>query len=153
MAYLNQIGVIDAIISDDVDNFLFGAEVVIRKSVINVEGIFLQLLTTLSPSATLTGNNAHPKKNSAGKVDDMHVMIYTAKAIKEHPDVQLTQGGCILIGIMSGGDYIVVRFMCAFWNRSHNHSTYLGRAPKMWTEDFSWIGSRRLWRSSCRALP
>ena len=33
MAYLNNIGVIDAILSDDVDNFLFGAKVVIRKSV------------------------------------------------------------------------------------------------------------------------
>lgn len=31
LAYLNRIGVIDAVISDDVDNFLFGSTVVIRK--------------------------------------------------------------------------------------------------------------------------
>jgi Holliday junction resolvase YEN1 len=31
LAYLNSTGVIDAILSDDVDNFLFGARVVIRK--------------------------------------------------------------------------------------------------------------------------
>ena len=31
LAFLNRIGVIDAIISDDVDNFLFGATMVIRK--------------------------------------------------------------------------------------------------------------------------
>ena len=34
MAYLNRIGVIDGILSDDVDNFLFGATVVIRKFVV-----------------------------------------------------------------------------------------------------------------------
>lgn len=31
LAYLNRIGVIDAVLSDDVDNFLFGARMVIRK--------------------------------------------------------------------------------------------------------------------------
>jgi 5'-3' exonuclease len=31
LAYLNSIGTIDAILSDDVDNFLFGAKTVIRK--------------------------------------------------------------------------------------------------------------------------
>lgn len=31
LAYLNRIGVIDGILSDDVDNFLFGAMTVIRK--------------------------------------------------------------------------------------------------------------------------
>lgn len=33
LAHLNSIGVIDAILSDDVDNFLFGAKMVIRKCV------------------------------------------------------------------------------------------------------------------------
>ena len=33
MAYLNRIGVIDGVLSDDVDNFLFGATTVIRKCV------------------------------------------------------------------------------------------------------------------------
>jgi Holliday junction resolvase YEN1 len=31
LAYLNRMGVIDAVLSDDVDNFLFGATMVIRK--------------------------------------------------------------------------------------------------------------------------
>jgi Holliday junction resolvase YEN1 len=31
LALLNSTGVIDAILSDDVDNFLFGAKVVVRK--------------------------------------------------------------------------------------------------------------------------
>lgn len=33
LAYLNRIGIIDAVLSDDVDNFLFGATMVIRKQV------------------------------------------------------------------------------------------------------------------------
>jgi 5'-3' exonuclease len=33
LAYLNRVGVIDGILSDDVDNFLFGATLVIRKQV------------------------------------------------------------------------------------------------------------------------
>jgi len=33
LAYLNRVGVIDAVLSDDVDNFLFGATMVIRKFV------------------------------------------------------------------------------------------------------------------------
>ncbi len=31
LAYLNRIGVIDAVLSDDVDTFLFGAKIVVRK--------------------------------------------------------------------------------------------------------------------------
>lgn len=31
LAYLNRIGVIDAVLSDDVDTFLFGAKMVVRK--------------------------------------------------------------------------------------------------------------------------
>ena len=31
LAYLNRIGVIDAVLSDDVDTFLFGATMVVRK--------------------------------------------------------------------------------------------------------------------------
>ncbi|KAI0049714.1 hypothetical protein FA95DRAFT_1604179 [Auriscalpium vulgare] len=88
LAYLNGIGVIDAILSDDVDNFLFGAKTVIRN-----------------PSATLTGNRAHAHKNADGRDDGNHSTIYTSAAIKSHPSVQLTRGGLILIGLLSGGDY------------------------------------------------
>ena len=36
LAYLNRIGIIDAVLSDDVDNFLFGATMVIRKQVLSI---------------------------------------------------------------------------------------------------------------------
>ncbi|KAI0830173.1 hypothetical protein BC628DRAFT_1487129 [Trametes gibbosa] len=88
LAYLNRIGVIDAVLSDDVDTFLFGAKTVLRN-----------------PSVTLSGNRAHQLKNSAGKDDGNHVMIYRSSDILNREDIQLTQGGLILIGILRGGDY------------------------------------------------
>jgi 5'-3' exonuclease len=46
LAYLNRLGVIDAILSDDVDTFLFGARVVVRKYV----------YTSVSLSAIIEGD-------------------------------------------------------------------------------------------------
>ncbi|KAH9022361.1 PIN domain-like protein [Lactarius deliciosus] len=88
LAHLNSIGVIDAVLSDDVDNFLFGAKMVIRSTSIN-----------------LLGNSKHAMKNADGHVDDNHSTVYTSAEILVHPSVQLTRGGLILIGLLSGGDY------------------------------------------------
>ncbi|KAF8494852.1 hypothetical protein F5888DRAFT_1713947 [Russula emetica] len=88
LAHLNSIGVIDVILSDDVDNFLFGAKMVVRN-----------------PSINLTGNSKHTTKNADGRVDGNHSTIYTSADILAHPSVQLTRGGLILIGLLSGGDY------------------------------------------------
>ncbi|KAL4077669.1 hypothetical protein J3A83DRAFT_4215477 [Scleroderma citrinum] len=87
LAYLNRIGVIDAVLSDDADNFLFGATMVIRN-----------------PSSTLSGNRSHPVTNSEGRDDGNHVLTYRASSISEH--VQITRSGAILIALLSGGDYI-----------------------------------------------
>ncbi|PPQ63450.1 hypothetical protein CVT24_004982 [Panaeolus cyanescens] len=88
LAYLNSIGVIDGIMSDDVDNFLFGATTVIRNI-----------------SNNLSGNKSNPILNSKGRDDKNHTRVFTAHEIMAHPDVQLTRGGMILVGLMSGGDY------------------------------------------------
>ncbi|CAE6416976.1 unnamed protein product [Rhizoctonia solani] len=88
LAYLNNTGVIDAILSDDVDNFLFGAKVVIRN-----------------PSGTLTGNRGYPALNREGKDDGVHVMVYRMDDIEKDPACRLTRGGMILIALLSGGDY------------------------------------------------
>ncbi|KAI9446963.1 PIN domain-like protein [Lactarius psammicola] len=88
LAHLNSIGIIDAVLSDDVDNFLFGAKVVIRN-----------------PSANLSGNSKHAMKNADGRVDGNHSTVYNSADILAHPSVQLTRGGLILIGLLSGGDY------------------------------------------------
>ncbi|KAI0717721.1 PIN domain-like protein, partial [Cerioporus squamosus] len=88
LAYLNRIGVIDAVLSDDVDTFLFGAKMVVRN-----------------PSTTLSGNRSHSLKNAAGKDDGNHVMTYKSSDLLSHDDIQLTQEGMILIGVLRGGDY------------------------------------------------
>lgn len=58
-----------------------------------------------SPSNTLSGNRAHPVKNADGRDDGNHVLTYRAVDILSHDDIRLSQGGCILIGLLSGGDY------------------------------------------------
>lgn len=88
LAYLNRIGVIDGILSDDVDNFLFGALTVIRN-----------------PSNNLSGNKSNPVLNSEGKDDKNHTRVFRFQDIHDHSEIQLTRGGLILIGLMSGGDY------------------------------------------------
>lgn len=44
-------------------------------------------------------------KNADGRVDGNHSIVYTLANILAHPSVQLTRGGLILIGLLSGGDY------------------------------------------------
>ena len=56
-------------------------------------------------SATLSGNSKHTTKNADGRVDGNHSTVYTSANILAHPSVQLTRGGLILIGLLSGGDY------------------------------------------------
>jgi len=62
-------------------------------------------LNRLSSSSTLSGNRANPIKNSAGKDDKNHTVVYRLKDISARSDVGLTRGGFILIGLLSGGDY------------------------------------------------
>ncbi|KAL6308878.1 PIN domain-like protein, partial [Sparassis latifolia] len=88
LAYMNRVGVIDAVMTDDVDTFVFGAAMVVRNS-----------------SITLSGNRGHSLKNAAGKDDGNHAATYKLADITRHPDIQLTQGGLILIAILRGGDY------------------------------------------------
>jgi len=106
LAYLNRIGVIDGILSDDVDNFLFGATTVIRKCVFFL-GLYILIIFTCVHSASnnLSGNRANPVLNADGKDDKNHTRIFRLQDITTHQDIQLNRGGMILIGLMSGGDY------------------------------------------------
>ncbi|KAG8898187.1 hypothetical protein FRC01_010992, partial [Tulasnella sp. 417] len=88
LAYLNRIGKIDAVLSDDVDNFLFGARVVIRNS-----------------SNTLSGNRSKPVLNADGRDDGKHTLVFRADEFEKRDDIDLTRNGMILIGLLSGGDY------------------------------------------------
>ncbi|TFY70857.1 hypothetical protein EVG20_g2154 [Dentipellis fragilis] len=88
LARLNELGVIDAIMTDDVDAFVFGARTIIRN-----------------PGTSLSGNKSRPAFNLDGKESKDHVMVYTADAIRNDPSVGLTRAGMILIALLSGGDY------------------------------------------------
>ncbi|KAJ7595051.1 hypothetical protein C8J56DRAFT_885473 [Mycena floridula] len=83
LAMLNADGVIDGILSDDVDTFVFGA---------------LKVLRNLSNN--LSGNKSNPVLNSDGKDDKNHVRMYEAHKLSLHRD------DMVLIALMYGGDYI-----------------------------------------------
>ncbi|KAG0704668.1 XPG I-region-domain-containing protein [Suillus ampliporus] len=88
LAHLNRCGVIDAVLTDDVDALVFGALRVIKNS-----------------SLTLSGNKSNPALDSEGKPSKHHAMIYTAEAIRRHPEVGLTRGGFVLFAMLVKGDY------------------------------------------------
>ncbi|KAL0956100.1 hypothetical protein HGRIS_002268 [Hohenbuehelia grisea] len=88
LAYLNKSGVIDAVLTDDVDALIFGAKVLIKNA-----------------GVTLSGNKSKPALDQNGKISKYHVMMFSDDEIKNNPDVQLTRGGLILIAMLSGGDY------------------------------------------------
>ncbi|KAI0093320.1 hypothetical protein BDY19DRAFT_989970 [Irpex rosettiformis] len=88
LAYLNKIDIIDAVITDDVDTFLFGGRTIIRNM-----------------SFSLTGNKNHPAKNKEGKDSKFHVRIFEADAIESRNNIALTRGGMILFALLCGGDY------------------------------------------------
>ena len=59
----------------------------------------------VSPSLQLTGNRSDPAVNLDGNPSQNHVKIFSADAIRNHPQVRLTRGGMILIALLAGGDY------------------------------------------------
>ncbi|EAU91346.2 hypothetical protein CC1G_07381 [Coprinopsis cinerea okayama7 len=88
LGHLNNLGIIDAIMSDDCDSFIFGAKVVIKNK-----------------SKELSGNASNPAVNAAGKVDKHHTMVYRIEDIQNDPDIGLKRGGLVLFALLCGGDY------------------------------------------------
>ncbi|KAF8879681.1 hypothetical protein CPB85DRAFT_1443135 [Mucidula mucida] len=86
LAQINANGEIDAVMTDDIDAFLFGAKTVIKNKSVNI-----------------SGNQAHPARDLNGKTSAHHVNIYTADAIQRKTG--LTRAGLILFGLLCGGDY------------------------------------------------
>ncbi|KAG8894935.1 hypothetical protein FRB99_000891, partial [Tulasnella sp. 403] len=76
LAYLNRVGILDGILSDDVDTFLFGARVVLR-------------------------NLGDVKQKYAYQ----RVSIYNASDIETNSAIGLSRSGMILIALLLGGDY------------------------------------------------
>jgi len=81
--------------TDDADALVFGALTIIKN-----------------PSQKLSGNKSNPALNSEGKASKHHVMVFTADAIRNHPEIRLTRGGLVLIALLAGGDYDEVCILC-----------------------------------------
>ncbi|KAL5507252.1 hypothetical protein ACEPAH_6708 [Sanghuangporus vaninii] len=88
LAFLNSVGVIDAVMTDDIDAFLFGAKTIIRN-----------------PSLSLTGNRSNPATNLDDKPSNQHVMEFRIEDIQTHPEIRMSRGGMILFALLTGGDY------------------------------------------------
>ncbi|KAF4620656.1 hypothetical protein D9613_000579 [Agrocybe pediades] len=88
LAHLNKQGYIDAVMTDDCDAFIFGAQVVLKNL-----------------SSNLSGNKSNPATNCEDKTDKLHTMLYRASDIATDSEVQLSRGGLILFALLSGGDY------------------------------------------------
>ncbi|KAF9077226.1 hypothetical protein BDP27DRAFT_1312041 [Rhodocollybia butyracea] len=76
LAFLNRIGIIDGILSDDVDNFLFGAHTVIR-------------------------NHSSTHAGAKSVIEKAKVITYTLP----HPELDFGREDFIFIALCSGGDY------------------------------------------------
>jgi Holliday junction resolvase YEN1 len=104
------LGHIDAILTDDGDVALFGARRIIRKWVILFQLTYL-FLTVFR----------------LNKNDRDEITVYTSAALQSTAGVGLTQGGILLIAIMSGGDYDTVRIILACQEQDHSRRISLGR--------------------------
>ncbi|KAF8575520.1 PIN domain-like protein [Ramaria rubella] len=83
LAYLNTSGDINAVWSDNIDCFLFGAVTVMHNT-----------------PAALSKRDV--------KKERQFMEVYSSKDIAENGDIGLTQGGLILIALLCGGDYDMV---------------------------------------------
>lgn len=81
------------------------------------QGFWFLTVILYSPGIKLSGSKASPALNSARKVSKHHVMVYTAQAILDHPEIRLSQAGMILIALLAGGDYDKVRVLDQRENR------------------------------------
>ncbi|TFY79691.1 hypothetical protein EWM64_g4321 [Hericium alpestre] len=94
LAHLNKSGVIDAVLTDDVDALVFGALTIIKN-----------------PGLRLTGNKANPAMDLDGKASKNHAMMCTA-------DAPYCLGAIIMIGVERFGPGIAYGLArCGFGDR------------------------------------
>lgn len=126
MADLNRRGLLDAIVSDDIDCFLFGAITVVRNWSTALSGSkarqgYLQRQRSDPPlSDSETGQ---VKEEQRAALKDNLVSYFHSQ---DFPEAMRKPGGCLLVALLSGGDYqieglhkfgIKVRFLglAFFW--------------------------------------
>ncbi|TIC74042.1 hypothetical protein E3Q00_02335 [Wallemia mellicola] len=96
LARLSKAGIIDVVLSDDVDSLLFGGVKILRKK---------------SWSLGLSGNSKsqadlHNINNDDSlAADDHRIETYTLDDICRHDETGVTPNGLILVALLAGGDY------------------------------------------------
>ncbi|EST05156.1 XPG N-terminal [Kalmanozyma brasiliensis GHG001] len=111
LAYLNQAGFVDAVLTDDSDALLFGTQVLIRNWGKNLSGTkALSRTTSTSSDVFEDGSHEAPATASTSKVQlsgsdrDHLITLYNAVDLAGD-DMGIDRDGLILIALMSGGDY------------------------------------------------
>ena len=95
---MSSCGLIDAVLTSDADIFMFGAQCVLRAC---VKGLHLSVLKAVLTIYFYYRTSLAQSPTSSKE----EFYIYTADALENVNDIQLTQGGVILIVLLSGGDY------------------------------------------------
>ncbi|CBQ73255.1 conserved hypothetical protein [Sporisorium reilianum SRZ2] len=115
LAYLNQAGFVDAVLTDDSDALLFGTHVLIRNWGKNLSGT-KALSRTTSTSSDVFEDAPHSTQDPAaaasalrlqlsGSDRDHLITLYKASDLSSMSTLGIDRDGLILIALMSGGDY------------------------------------------------
>ncbi|EJD33677.1 PIN domain-like protein [Auricularia subglabra TFB-10046 SS5] len=88
LAWLNSMGLIDAVWTDDGDAFLFGATTVMRN-----------------PGRNLSSNIRSPALTMEGKQNENQVHVFHAEDLIDNENIRLDRNGLILVALLRGGDY------------------------------------------------
>ncbi|UZJ52473.1 hypothetical protein CBS101457_001793 [Exobasidium rhododendri] len=117
MARMNQKGLLDAVLSDDVDCFVFGARCVVRNWGQELSGSkarteYVAERSASAEASPLSGeeqSNMPPEKSSVSAGDRLALgkNLLTYFNVSDLNESGLTQNGLILVAILSGGDYDV----------------------------------------------
>ncbi|SPO23822.1 uncharacterized protein UTRI_03648_B [Ustilago trichophora] len=109
LAYLNQTGWVDAVLTDDSDALLFGARMLVRNWGKNLSGTKALSRTTSASSdvfdETPSIPSAGPRLQLSGSDRDHLITLYKADDLVTLPQLGIDRDGLILIALMSGGDY------------------------------------------------
>lgn len=108
LASMSRDGVLDAVVTDDADALLFGAQVVIRNWGKNLSGTKASRTPeevdppTQATQATQAENG---ELQLLGSDKDHLITMYTAHNLVECDELGLDRDALVLIALMSGGDY------------------------------------------------
>lgn len=115
LAYLNQVNLIDAVLTDDSDALLFGAHVVIRNWGKNLSGTMAFSRTTstsgdmfdqaAASTQDITTASAASRPQLSGPDGNHLITLYNTLELSNPYYMGLDRDALILIGLMSGGDY------------------------------------------------